>query len=276
MSGMVRGGDDDQSVQSGDGDQPEYGSMGRDEGDDELHDDQSKDGQEGGVIGKRGLNSTGGSSWLGTQEDRDDFVTLSDEFLSRTGALEDDIGKKMEEDWQKVEDGQATVRGDQEDDVRLVTSLAEKIVCPGDQPQTNLGVVQDVRTNTNRDMVGLTSTIVGVQDATTRVATANLNNPLGDHNPECQSFFVRMGINGMNVVSRSEERVEEYKMMSTGDFVIMDSTLELVEVLKIVGLVRNNGSTTEPSSGEKFVQLSTMFSLIAYFHLTKQTTHPPL
>ena len=107
-------------------------------------------------------------------------------------------------------------------------------------------------------------------------ATANLNNPLGDHNPECQSFFVRMGINGMNVVSRSEERVEEYKMMSTGDFGIMDSTLELVEVLKIVGLVRNNGSTTEPSSGEKFVQLSTMFSLIAYFHLTKQTTHPPL
>ena len=112
------------------------------------------------LLGKQGLNSTGGSSWLGNQEDRDDFVTLSDEVLSMTGALEDDIGKKMEDDWQKVEDDQATVRGDQEDVVRLVTSLAEKIVCPGDQPQTNLGVVQDARTNTNRGMVGLASTIV--------------------------------------------------------------------------------------------------------------------
>ena len=56
MSGMVRGGDDDQSVQSGDGDQPEYGSMGRDEGDDELYNDQSKVGQDqlhgGGLVNK--------------------------------------------------------------------------------------------------------------------------------------------------------------------------------------------------------------------------------
>ena len=154
--------------------------------------------------------------------------------------------------------------------------MLEKIVCLSDQPQTNHGVVQYARTNTNLGMVGFASTVAGVEDATAQVATANRNNPLGHDIPECQSFFVRMGINGMNVVSRSEERVEEYKMMSTGDFGIMDSTLELVEVKKTVGLVRNNGSTTEPSSGEKFVQLSTMFSLIAYFHLTKQTTHPPL
>ena len=43
---------------------------------------------------------------------------MSDEFLSKTGALEDDIGKKMEDDWLKIEDGQATRRGDGEDDVR--------------------------------------------------------------------------------------------------------------------------------------------------------------
>ena len=86
-------------------------------------------------------------------------------------------------------------------------------------------------------------------------ATANLNNPLADHNPEYQSFFVRMGSNGMNVVPRSEVRVKECRDVSTGDFETMDSTLELVEVEKIVGLVRNNGCTTESSSGEKFVQL---------------------
>ena len=53
---MVRGGNDDQLVQSKDGDQPEYGTMGRDEGDDELYNDQSKVGQDqlhgGGLVNK--------------------------------------------------------------------------------------------------------------------------------------------------------------------------------------------------------------------------------
>ena len=129
--------------------------------------------------------------------------------------------------------------------------MLEKIVCLSDQPQTNLGVVQYARTNTNLGMVGFASTVAGVEDATAQVATANRNNPLGHDIPECQSFFVRMGSNDINVVSRSVERVKEHKMMSTGDIEILDSTLELVEVKKIVGLVRNNGSTTEPSSGEK-------------------------
>ena len=250
-SGMVRDGDDDQSAQGGDGDQPEYDSVRREEGYDGLYDDQPKDGQEGGVIRKQGLNSTGGSSWLGTQEDRDDFVTLSDEFLSKTGALEDDMGEKKEDDLKKIEVSQVTIIGEQDDYVRLVTSLKERVVCPGDQPRTNLGLVQDVRTNNNQDMAGLTSTAVGGEDATTWVATANPRDPPSDHSHGDQSSFVRVGCRGMNVLPRGGVRVKECGDVHAGDVGTRDNTLELVEVEKSAGLLGKNESSTEPSSGGK-------------------------
>ena len=188
---------------------------------------------------------------MGTQEDKDDFVTLSDEFLSRTGALEDDIEKKMEDDWKKLEDGQATRRMNREDDDRMVTSLAEKIVNPGDQPQTNLGVVQGGRTNTNLGMVGYASTVVGVEDATVQVATDHRTNLHGDHSLASQTIFVRSGEKESILVSGSEQRAKKHKKMNVGDSKILDNTLELVEAEITDDLVENNGSTTAPSSGEK-------------------------
>ena len=53
---------------------------------------------------KTSLDTTGGSSmasWLGTQEDRDDFVSLSDTYLS---SLQDKLG--MEDDFRMKEDDQ--------------------------------------------------------------------------------------------------------------------------------------------------------------------------
>ena len=41
------------------------------------------------------------SSWLGTQEDRDDFVTLSDDFIRSTMTSQDDGYKDRDEEVQE-------------------------------------------------------------------------------------------------------------------------------------------------------------------------------
>ena len=61
--------------------------------------DQSKDGLvdvDGALNDRPCLNSTGGSSWLGTQEDRVDFVILSDEYLGNTKTT---LGKGRKTTW---------------------------------------------------------------------------------------------------------------------------------------------------------------------------------
>ena len=78
---------------------------------------------------------------MGTQEDKDDFVTLSDEFLRNSDAMEDDLREKMEDDLGKFEDGLTLEGLKWNDDNVKATSLAEKLVDPVDQPHQ--GVVQD-------------------------------------------------------------------------------------------------------------------------------------
>ena len=130
------------------GDQSKYGTVGRDGGltwahnvrGDEVRGDQSKDDLndiQGGWDDRHGLNSTGGSSWFGTQEDKDDFVTLSEEFLRNSGAMEDDMRDKMEDDFEKFEAGGTIGDLNVKDDDEKVTSLAEKLIDPGDQLHTN-------------------------------------------------------------------------------------------------------------------------------------------
>ena len=235
----------------GDGDQPEYGVVRREERYNELHGDQPKEGQEGGEIRKQELNSTGGSSWLGTQEDRDDFVTLSDEFLSKTGAQEDDMEAKKEDDLKKIEVSQVTIVGEQGEYVRLVTSLKERVACPGDQPRTNPGLGQVLRTNTNLDMAGLTSSAVGGEEATTWVATASPRDPPSDHSHVDQSSFVKVGCIGMKGLPRGGARVKECGDVHAGAVRTGDNALEVVEVEKSAGLLEMKESSTEPSCGGK-------------------------
>ena len=146
--GTMGGGVELTGTHNASGDQSKYGTVGRDGGltwahnvrGDEVRGDQSKDDLndiQGGWDDRHGLNSTGGSSWFGTQEDKDDFVTLSDEFLRNSGAMEDDMRDKMEDDFEKFEAGGTIGDLNVKDDDEKVTSLAEKLIDPGDQLHTN-------------------------------------------------------------------------------------------------------------------------------------------